>query len=301
MATLEEWAGVLDRLDAVVDVAWVEVGRGPSLLIQLTGERGCPGVVVEDESGSMVTVRVPLVPPGDWIADHRQRLRRVMDDWFPVLSGQGGGCPADGRPTRRRSGTQQGARVCLPVPAPGHGRPRRLAERAIRSAPHAHKSHSHRREPQRTGCHVSLQVPGSPAPGMPSTCGPGAGSAPAGPARRRHRARGRRSVPAPPPGPGRRTRLTPRLLSTAPRSTPGVARTLQTGGPATPSAGSGDGDQRGLGRDARLAHRGHPLQHPHVRADGTGHRHPPPDGVCAVFRGRQDQQDQQDQQGKVPL
>lgn len=286
---------MLDRLDAVVDVAWVEMGKGPSLFIQLTGERGCPGVVVEDESGSMVTVRVPLVPPGDWIADHRQRLRRVMDDWFPVLSGTGGKPPP--QTGVRRGGGAARSRV------PGYAcRSRRqgtvgpaVPPSGRFAQPPTHKSHSLRREPQRTGCHVSLQVPGSPAPGMPSTCGPGAGSAPAGPARRRHRARGRRSVPAPPPGPGRRTRLTPRLLSTAPRSTPGVARTLRTGGPATPSAGSGDGDQRGLGRDARLAHRGHPLQHPHVRADGTGHRHPPPDGVCAVFRG------QQDQQGKVPL
>ncbi|MGQ7747213.1 DUF5959 family protein [Streptomyces sp. WC2508] len=47
----------------------------------LTGERDCPEVVVEDESESMVTVRVPLVPPDDWIADHRQRLRQVMDHW----------------------------------------------------------------------------------------------------------------------------------------------------------------------------------------------------------------------------
>ncbi|MEU9463942.1 hypothetical protein [Streptomyces sp. NPDC048312] len=29
----------------------------------------------------MVTVRVPLVPPDDRIADHRQRLRQVMDHW----------------------------------------------------------------------------------------------------------------------------------------------------------------------------------------------------------------------------
>ncbi|MFG3115472.1 DUF5959 family protein [Streptomyces sp. NPDC048197] len=36
-----------------------------------------------DESGSMVTVRVPVVPPDDWIADHRQRLRRVLDHWAP--------------------------------------------------------------------------------------------------------------------------------------------------------------------------------------------------------------------------
>ncbi|MFF0837911.1 MULTISPECIES: DUF5959 family protein [unclassified Streptomyces] len=84
---LEDWADALDRLDAGIDVAWMEMSRGPSIFIQLTGERGCPEVVGEDESGSMVTVRVPLVPPDDWVADHRQRLRQVMDHWVPMLSG----------------------------------------------------------------------------------------------------------------------------------------------------------------------------------------------------------------------
>jgi hypothetical protein len=65
----------------------MEMSSGPSIFIQLTGERDCPEVVVEDESGSMVTVRVPLVPPDNWIADHRQRLRQVMDHWVPMLSG----------------------------------------------------------------------------------------------------------------------------------------------------------------------------------------------------------------------
>lgn len=64
----------------------MEMSSGPSILIQLTGERDCPEVIVEDESGSMVTVRVPLVPPDDWIADQRQRLRQVMDHWGPILS-----------------------------------------------------------------------------------------------------------------------------------------------------------------------------------------------------------------------
>ncbi|PWK64724.1 hypothetical protein BCL76_11446 [Streptomyces sp. CG 926] len=66
------------------DVAWMDMSNGPSLFIQLTGERDCPEVVVEDESGSMVTVRVPIVPPDDWIADHRERLRQVRDYWVPV-------------------------------------------------------------------------------------------------------------------------------------------------------------------------------------------------------------------------
>ncbi|QLJ05606.1 hypothetical protein HZZ00_34350 [Streptomyces sp. NEAU-sy36] len=84
---LADWADALGRLDAGTDVAWMEMERGPSLFVLLDGERGCPEVVVEDESGSMVTVRVPVVPPDDWIADHRRRLRRVVDHWVPRLSG----------------------------------------------------------------------------------------------------------------------------------------------------------------------------------------------------------------------
>ncbi|MER7699328.1 MULTISPECIES: DUF5959 family protein [unclassified Streptomyces] len=87
VARLESWADALDRLGAGEDVAWMEMSSGPSIFIQLTGERDCPEVVVEDESGSMVTVRVPLVPPDDWIADHRRRLGQVMDHWVPMLSG----------------------------------------------------------------------------------------------------------------------------------------------------------------------------------------------------------------------
>ncbi|MFD7203366.1 DUF5959 family protein [Streptomyces sp. NPDC059893] len=83
---LESWAAALNLLDADEDVVWMEWDRGPSISIQLTGERDCPEVIVEDESGSMVTVRVPLVPPDDWIAAHRQRLHQVMNHWVPMLS-----------------------------------------------------------------------------------------------------------------------------------------------------------------------------------------------------------------------
>ncbi|MEV7089335.1 DUF5959 family protein [Streptomyces sp. NPDC093085] len=88
VAKLERWAEALERLEAGEDVTWMQMDRGPSLAIQLTGERDCPEVVVEDESGSMVTVRVPLVPPDDWIADHRRRLREVMDHWGLVPAEQ---------------------------------------------------------------------------------------------------------------------------------------------------------------------------------------------------------------------
>ncbi|MFF2699996.1 DUF5959 family protein [Streptomyces cyaneofuscatus] len=83
---LNSWSATLGRLDAGEDAAWREMSCGPSLFIQLTGERECPEVIVEDEGWSMVTVRVPLVPPDDWIADHHRRLRRVMDHWVPMLA-----------------------------------------------------------------------------------------------------------------------------------------------------------------------------------------------------------------------
>ncbi|GHI41127.1 DUF5959 family protein [Streptomyces violascens] len=86
VSKLESWGDALNRLDAGEDVAWMEWDRGPTISIQLSGERDCPEVVVEDESGSMVTVRVPLVPPDDWIADHRQRLYQVRAHWVPQLS-----------------------------------------------------------------------------------------------------------------------------------------------------------------------------------------------------------------------
>ncbi|MGW5090502.1 DUF5959 family protein [Streptomyces sp. 067-1] len=82
---LDQWADALDKLDAGEDVAWMKTSRGPSILVQLAGEHDCPEVVVEDPSGSMVSVRVPFVPPDDWIIDHRRRLRQVMSDWVPIL------------------------------------------------------------------------------------------------------------------------------------------------------------------------------------------------------------------------
>ncbi|WP_367038268.1 DUF5959 family protein [Streptomyces sp. Je 1-332] len=87
LSRLESWADALDRLDAGEDIAWMEMSRGPSIFIQLAGERDCPEVVVEDEGGSMVTVRVPIVPPDDWVAHHRRRLHQVMSYWVPMLSG----------------------------------------------------------------------------------------------------------------------------------------------------------------------------------------------------------------------
>ncbi|MBV6702569.1 DUF5959 family protein [Kitasatospora aureofaciens] len=80
---LEAWGRALDSLDAGEDIAWMAVERGPSIFIQLTGERDCPEVVVEDDMISMVTVRVPMDLPEDWIAVHRRRLRDLMAAWNP--------------------------------------------------------------------------------------------------------------------------------------------------------------------------------------------------------------------------
>lgn len=78
---LRSWAKTLDRLDAGEAATWMEQDRGPSISIRLTGERDCPEVTVDDESRSMVTVRVPVVLPDDWIEDHRTRLRTLRSSW----------------------------------------------------------------------------------------------------------------------------------------------------------------------------------------------------------------------------
>ncbi|WP_344591152.1 DUF5959 family protein [Actinomadura vinacea] len=76
---LRSWAEALDTLDAGEDIAWMRMSRGPSVSIRLTGERDCPEVVVDDETRSMVTVRVPVDLPDDWITDHRDRLRTLLE------------------------------------------------------------------------------------------------------------------------------------------------------------------------------------------------------------------------------
>lgn len=78
---LQEWAEALDRLDMGEDIAWMRMSRGPSLSICLTGDRDCPEVVVDDETRSMVTIRVPVALPEGWIADHHERLRLLRESW----------------------------------------------------------------------------------------------------------------------------------------------------------------------------------------------------------------------------
>lgn len=57
------------------------VGSGLSLSIELKGKRDCPEVVVEEVTTSMVTVRVPIDLPEDWIPDHRRRLNELRSAW----------------------------------------------------------------------------------------------------------------------------------------------------------------------------------------------------------------------------
>ncbi|SDL39528.1 hypothetical protein SAMN05421806_1344 [Streptomyces indicus] len=49
----------------------------------------------------MVTVRVLLAPPDDWIGDDRPHLNQVMHHWAPMLSVQGDKSPpADQRASK---------------------------------------------------------------------------------------------------------------------------------------------------------------------------------------------------------
>ncbi|MFG2480445.1 DUF5959 family protein [Streptomyces fagopyri] len=75
------WGSALDSLEAGEDIAWMQMDRGPTVSIQLNGDRGCPEVVVEDETTSMVTVRVPIDLPPDWVAAHQERLRELVAAW----------------------------------------------------------------------------------------------------------------------------------------------------------------------------------------------------------------------------
>ncbi|MFG2440600.1 DUF5959 family protein [Streptomyces sp. NPDC048508] len=83
---LTSWGEALDRLEAGEDIAWLHIQRGPSLSIHLSGERGCPELVIEDALSSMVTVRVPMDLPADWIATHQVLLGAVLTAWGDHLA-----------------------------------------------------------------------------------------------------------------------------------------------------------------------------------------------------------------------
>lgn len=76
---IEEWEQALEALSQGRDIAWMQTDRGPTVSIQLEGERDCPDVVVEDESISMVTVRVPIALEDGWVLDHQERVRRFLE------------------------------------------------------------------------------------------------------------------------------------------------------------------------------------------------------------------------------
>ncbi|MFF0374010.1 DUF5959 family protein [Actinoplanes missouriensis] len=76
---LRAWGEALDGLAAGSDVTWMESGNGPTVRVRLDGGYDCPEVEVEDESSSMVTVRVPIALEGDWVAEHKVRLQRFVE------------------------------------------------------------------------------------------------------------------------------------------------------------------------------------------------------------------------------
>lgn len=81
-AKIERWTQALEALSRGQDVIWMQADRGPTVGIELEGERDCPEVVVEDESISMVTVRIPIALEEGWIADHQARARRFIEQTF---------------------------------------------------------------------------------------------------------------------------------------------------------------------------------------------------------------------------
>ncbi|GHF51524.1 hypothetical protein GCM10018790_31700 [Kitasatospora xanthocidica] len=76
---LEAWGRALEELSQGRDIVWMEMNRGPTVAIQLDGDRDCPEVVVDDESISMVTVRIPIALEEGWIADHQARVRQFLE------------------------------------------------------------------------------------------------------------------------------------------------------------------------------------------------------------------------------
>ncbi|MFG2946432.1 DUF5959 family protein [Streptomyces adustus] len=77
---LVEWETALDSLAAGQDINWMG-GRAPEIRIQLSGERGCPDVVIDDIPGSMATVTVPVAVEEGWIEEQRHRLDEVRRRW----------------------------------------------------------------------------------------------------------------------------------------------------------------------------------------------------------------------------
>jgi hypothetical protein len=79
-AKLDSWGQALEALSLGRDTTWMWTDRGPTVSVRLEGERDCPEIDVEDESVSMVTVRIPIALEEGWIADHQARLRRFVEN-----------------------------------------------------------------------------------------------------------------------------------------------------------------------------------------------------------------------------
>ena len=78
---LDEWEQLLDQLDAGQSVQWMDDGRNPEIQIERTDDSSYVEVVVFDHAQSGTSTRVAVNLAGDWIADHRNRLRRVRETW----------------------------------------------------------------------------------------------------------------------------------------------------------------------------------------------------------------------------
>ncbi|MFG2912333.1 DUF5959 family protein [Kitasatospora sp. NPDC048298] len=78
-AKLEAWQQALESLKLGHDIIWMQTDRGPTVSVQLDGERDCPDIIVEDESISMVTVRIPIALEEGWIAEHQARVNRFIE------------------------------------------------------------------------------------------------------------------------------------------------------------------------------------------------------------------------------
>ncbi|MFD0402443.1 DUF5959 family protein [Kitasatospora sp. NPDC127121] len=77
-AKVESWRQALESLQLGHDIIWMRTDRGPTVSVHLDGERDCPDIVVEDESISMVTVRIPIALEEGWIADHQARVNQFI-------------------------------------------------------------------------------------------------------------------------------------------------------------------------------------------------------------------------------
>jgi hypothetical protein len=78
---IDGWERLLDQLDDGQSVQWMDDGRNPEIQIERTDDSSYVDVVVLDHAQSVTSIRVAVNLAGDWIADHRDRLRRVRETW----------------------------------------------------------------------------------------------------------------------------------------------------------------------------------------------------------------------------